>query len=117
MPEILNREDGILGGIGGTLADPQSIDQNELTRAVEAAERAGSIVSEHVRSIIDAAQTRAAEIERSAQQEAEGIRTEAYETAERVLEKIDSLEGRLGGLVNGLRAEASTLSGNLDRRA
>jgi cell division septum initiation protein DivIVA len=99
------------------LADPQSTDQDELSRAVEAADRAGSIVSEHVRSIIDAAQTRAAEIERSAQQDADGIRTEAYETAKRVLEKIDALEGRLGGLVNGLRAEASSLSGNLERRA
>lgn len=99
------------------MADPQSMDQEELSRAVEAADRAGSIVTEHVRSIIDAAQTRAAEIERNAQQDADAIRTEAYEAAERVLERIDSLEGRLGGLVSGLRSEASSLSGNLDRQA
>ena len=43
------------------LADPQSMDHDELTRAVEAADRAGSIVTEHVRSIIDAAQAKAVE--------------------------------------------------------
>ena len=98
------------------VADVQGMDQEELTRAVEAADRAGSIVTEHVRSIIDAAQQRAAEIDRTAQQEAESIRTEAYEAAQRVLERIDSLEGQLGGLVNGLREEAGSISGNLDRR-
>ena len=98
------------------MADAQSMDQDELTRAIEAADRAGSIVTEHVRSIIDAAQQRAAEMDRTAQQEAESIRTEAYEAAQRVLERIDSLEGQLGGLVSGLREEAGNLSGNLDRR-
>lgn len=92
------------------------MDQDEFTRAVEAADRAGSIVSEHVRSIIDAAQKRAAEIDRTAQQEAESIRTEAYEAAQRVLERIDALEGQLGSLVNGLRDEAGNLTGSLDRR-
>lgn len=98
------------------MADPQRIDQDELTRAVEAADRAGSIVTEHVRSIIDAAETRAAEIDRTAQQEAESVRTEAYEAAQRVLERIDAVEGQLGSLVNGLRDEAGSLSGSLGRR-
>lgn len=83
---------------------------------MEAAERAGAIVSDHVRSIIDAAQTRAAEIERNAQQEAQETRTEAYEAASRVLEKIDSLEDRLGNLVSALREDAHSLSGNLESR-
>lgn len=96
------------------LVNPQGTQQDDLSRAVEAADRAGSIVTDHVRSIIDAAQTRAAEIERSAQQDAETIRTEAYEAANRVLERIDSLEGRLGDLVGGLRQEASGLSGSLE---
>ena len=90
--------------------------QDDLSRAVEAAERAGSIVSEHVRSIIDAAQTRAAEIERNAQQEAQEIRTEAYEAASRVLQRIDSLEDRLGDVVSGLRGDADGLSGNSNAR-
>lgn len=94
----------------------QGAQQDDLSRAVEAAERAGSIVTDHVRSIIDAAQTRAGEIERTANQEAHVLRTEAYEAATRVLERIDSLEGALGGLVTDLRKEASSLSGNLDRR-
>jgi len=98
------------------VADQQDNQGDDLTRAVEAAERAGSIVTEHVRSIIDAAQTRAGEIEREAQREADTIRTDAYEAANRVLERIDSVEGRLGTLVSGLRDEAGSLSGNLDRR-
>ena len=98
------------------MANPESMEQGDLARAVEAAERAGSIVTDHVRSIIDAANTRAAEIERTAVQEAEEIRTEAYESAGRVLERVDSLEDRLGRLVNELRSEVSSLSGSLDRR-
>ncbi len=88
--------------------------QEELSRAVEAADRAGSIVTDHVRSIIDAAQARAGEIERNAQEEAEAIRTQAYEAAIRVLERIDSTEARLGALVTGLREESSKLSGDRD---
>lgn len=98
------------------LADVQRKEEEELNRAVEAADRAGSIVTEHVRSIIAAAQTRAAEIDRSAQEEAAAIRNEAYEAAQRVLDRVDSLEGQLGNLVNGLRNEASSLAGNLDQR-
>ncbi len=98
------------------MADHQSMRQDELTRAVEAAERAGSIVTDHVRSIVSAAESRAAEIERNAQQEAHAIRTDAYEAAGRVLERMDSLESRLGDLVGGLRSEANGLASNLDRR-
>ncbi len=94
--------------------NPQGVQQDELSRAVEAADRAGSIVTDHVRSIIDAAQVRAAEIERNAQDEAEAIRTQAYEAASRVLERIDSMEGRLGSLVAELRDESGKLSGNSD---
>ena len=90
----------------------QGAHQDELSRAVEAADRAGSIVTDHVRSIIDAAQVRAAEIERNAHEEAEAIRTQAYEAASRVLERIDSMEDRLGTLVTGLREESSKLSGD-----
>lgn len=98
------------------MADSQGMQQDELTRAVEAADRAGSIVTEHVRSIIDAAQSRAAEIERNAQAEAEEIRTQAYEAASRVLERIDSMEDRLGSLITGLREETGRLSGDLNRQ-
>ncbi len=94
--------------------NPQGVQQDELSRAVEAADRAGSIVTDHVRSIIDAAQVRAAEIERNAQDEANAIRTQAYEAASRVLERIDSMEGQLGALVAELREETSKLSDNSD---
>ena len=98
------------------MADTQDAQHDELTRAVEAAERAGSIVTDHVQSIIDAAQTRAAEIERNAQQEAAEIRTEAHRAATRVLKRIDSMETRLGGVVSQLRNDAAKLSGSLDEQ-
>lgn len=96
--------------------DPQA-EQDDLSRAVEAAERAGSIVTDHVRSIIDAAETRATEIERAATDDADQIRSEAFEAANRVLERIDALEGRIGDLVQGLRSETGSLSGHLERKS
>ncbi len=99
------------------MIDRRDAASNDLHQAVEAAERAGSIVTEHVRSIVDAAETRAAEIERSAQRDAAEMRSQAHEAARRVLERIDTLEGHLGTLVNGLRREADNLSGDVNRRA
>lgn len=90
--------------------------QDELQGAIEAADRAGSIVTDHVRSIIDAAQTRAADIERDAEKEAEEIRDRAMDAANTVLERIDSIENQLGNLVGSLRKESDGLSGGLDRR-
>lgn len=91
-------------------------EQDELNRAVEAADRAGSIVTEHVRSIIDAAQARAADIERNANDQAEELRQEAEKAARRVLERIDAIEGHLGTLVSGLRRDVETLSREVHRR-
>ncbi len=90
---------------------------DELVQAVEAADRAGAIVTDHVRSIIDAAESRAAEIEQNAKQEAEDIRRQAHASARRLLERIDAMEGQLGDLVNSLRREADQLAADLDRRA
>lgn len=98
------------------MADGRGTDEEERTRAIEAAERAGSIVTDHVRSIIDAAQARARETELEADQEAERVTTEASETAGRVLERIGSLEDGLGSLVNDLRTEAGRASDDVDRQ-
>jgi vacuolar-type H+-ATPase subunit E/Vma4 len=97
--------------------DRQGTESDELAQAVEAADRAGAIVTDHVRSIIDAAQSRAAEIEQSARQEAEDVRRQAHASAVRLLERIDSMEGQLGNLVNSLRQEADQLAADLDRRS
>jgi cell division septum initiation protein DivIVA len=96
--------------------DRQSRESDELAQAVEAADRAGAIVTDHVRSIIDAAQSRAAEIEQNAKQEAEDMRRQAHASAVRLLERVDAMEGQLGNLVSSLRREADQLAADLDRR-
>jgi len=90
--------------------------RKDLVQVVEAAERAGSIVTEQVRSIIEAAETNAAEIRRNAERDAVSTRREAVDAAHRLLERIDALERPLSELVTSLRREADDVSGELDRR-
>jgi cell division septum initiation protein DivIVA len=97
------------------LVNRQEGNKKDLVRAVEAADRAGAIVTEQVRSIITAAETSADETRRNAQRDAYAVRKEAADAANRVLERLDAIEGPLGDLVAGLRREADTLSTDLDR--
>ena len=92
-------------------------EKRELVRAVEAADRAGAIVTEQVRSIIDAAEASAEEVRRNAHRDAEAILQESKDSANRVLERLNSVEGPLADLVGALRGEADSLSAELDRRA
>jgi Mg2+ and Co2+ transporter CorA len=94
--------------------DGQS-ERNELLQVVEAADRAGAIVTDQVRSIIEAAETKAQEIERNAEQEAGVTRQAASEAASRILERIDAIESELGSLVDSLRREADRLNTALGR--
>ena len=98
------------------MADRQGRENDELLEAVEAADRAGAIVTDHVRSIVEAAQARATEIEQAARREAEEITRNAHTGAVRLLERIDTMEGQLGSLVANLRREADQLAADLDRR-
>ena len=98
------------------MIDRQGRQNDELLQAVEAADRAGAIVTDHVRSIIDAAESRANEIHQNAQKEAESTRRQAHASATRLLERIDAVEGQLGDLVTSLRREADQLAADLDRR-
>lgn len=99
------------------MANTQAGDDKGVFEAVEAAERAGSVVSEQIRSIMEAAQAKADEIERHAQDEAERSRRESADAATRLLEQIDEMEGHLSGLVQSLRREADQLSVSLQRSA
>lgn len=98
------------------MIDRPGRENDDLMQAVEAADRAGAIVTDHVRSIIDAAQSRAAEIEQGARKDAEEVRRQAHSGATRLLERIDAMEGQLGALVHNLRREADQLAADLDRR-
>ena len=97
------------------MANTQAGEDKSIFEAVEAAERAGSVVSEQIRSIMEAAQAKATEIERQAQQEADRSRQESAEAATRLLEQIDEMEGHLSGLVQSLRREADQLTVGLER--
>jgi vacuolar-type H+-ATPase subunit H len=83
---------------------------NDILEIAGAADRAGSIVTDQVRSIIENAEQRAAEIRRHAEDDARKTREAAYEVATEVLERIDALGGPLAELVNDLRAEAERLA-------
>ncbi len=97
------------------MANTQAGGDKGIFEAVEAAERAGSVVSEQIRSIMEAAQAKADEIERDAQDEAERTRQQSAEAAGRLLEQIDEMEGHLSGLVQSLRREADQLSVSVER--
>jgi hypothetical protein len=84
---------------------------------VEAADRAGAIVTEHVRSIIDAAEEQAAEIRRKAEDDAQKTLEAASQAAADVLKRIDQMGGPLGELVDNLRTEAERLSARSQRNA
>jgi hypothetical protein len=80
-----------------------------------AADRAGAMVTEQVRSIIEAAEHNAEEIRRNAERDAEQMRKEAVEAAHRILDRLDAIEGPLGELVSGLRHEADSLTSETRR--
>jgi len=97
------------------LANTQAGEDRGIFEAVEAAERAGSVVSEQIKSIMEAAQAKADELERQAQDEAERSRQESAAAATRLLQQIDEMEGHLSGLVQSLRREADQLTVSLER--
>jgi cell division septum initiation protein DivIVA len=84
--------------------DRQEVDKQNA-QVGEAADRAGAIVTEHIRSIIDQAEANAEEIRRGAQQEAEAIRHQAADSAARMLERLRAIEGPLAELVTELERE------------
>ncbi len=75
----------------------------------QAADRAGAIVSEQIRSMMESAETRAREIRVTAEQEAEQMRSDAAASAGRILDRIDALERPLSDLVISLRRESDRL--------
>jgi hypothetical protein len=95
--------------------DRQDNDKQNALQVTEAANRAGAIVTDHIRSIIDQAEASAAEIRRAAEVEADAVRQRAAESAARILERIDALDGPLSELVAGLQREADSLTSDFDR--
>jgi 3-dehydroquinate synthase class II len=86
-----------------------------MQQVAEAADRAGSIVTEHVRSIIDSAEERANEIRHKAEEDAHRTREAASQAAAAVLKRIDEAGAPLAGLVADLRTEAERLTAKSER--
>jgi cell division septum initiation protein DivIVA len=87
----------------------------DLAQIGTAADRAGAMVTEQVRSIIEAAEKRAEEIRSSAERDADEMRKEAVAAAHRILDRLDAIEGPLGDLVTSLRREADKLTSDARR--
>jgi predicted transcriptional regulator len=87
----------------------------DILQVVEAADRAGAIVTEHVRSIVDGAEERATEIRQKAEDDAQKIREAASQAAAAVLKRIDEVGAPLAELVADLRTEAERLSAKSER--
>jgi DivIVA domain-containing protein len=125
--------------------DPAAVDAHlrslasefeELQRSARAGETSlASTAGTHVQSIIEAAETAAAEIESQALEHARSVREAADRDAERtreqaveqarahaaaveratagLLARVDSMDGEVGELVESLRASAGRLAGDL----
>jgi cell division septum initiation protein DivIVA len=80
-------------------------DRESAVQVAEAADRAGAIVTEQIRSIIGQAEANAEEIRRNAEAEAQAIRQQATESASRLLERINAINGPLTELAAELQRE------------
>ena len=96
--------------------DHQEVDKQNALQVAEAADRAGAIVTEHIRSIIEQAEVNAEEIRRTAEQEAEATRQQAVDSASRMLERIRAIEGPLAELVAELERETAGLPAEYDHQ-
>ena len=91
------------------MLDRNEVERQNALQVQEAADRAGSIVSDEVEAIMQQAEANADQVRRNAEQDAENIRGQAVETASRVAERIEELAGALADHVDELRREAEGL--------
>jgi hypothetical protein len=105
----------IEGRLDGLLNRRDSENENAMEMA-QAATRAGEMVTEHIRTLLEQAQAGAAELRRSAEEETDAIRTQAAASATRMIERIQALDAPLRELVSELQREAERLTSDQDRR-
>jgi hypothetical protein len=77
---------------------------------MEAAERAGAMVTEQIRAITEAAEHQAGDLRREAEADAESLGKESRDAARGILERIDRLEAAVQQLIGSVRHEADALS-------
>ena len=76
----------------------------------EAADRAGAIVTDQIRAMLDAAESRAREIRRSAEKEARERREAAAREASALFKQLEAIERPLEALASSVRGELDSLS-------
>jgi HAMP domain-containing protein len=106
-PSAQRRSDAVL--------DSNEVERQNALQVQEAAERAGSIVSDEVEAIMQQAEANADEIRRNAAQDADNLRSDAADTGSRVAERIEALSGALGEHVDELRREVDALQSGTRR--
>jgi vacuolar-type H+-ATPase subunit E/Vma4 len=97
-----------------SLAEEARDSRGDLVQLGGAADRAGSIVTEQVESIIRAAESNASDIRREAERDAQLTRQQAAEAAGRILEHLEAIERPLGELVATLRREADGIATDVE---
>jgi cell division septum initiation protein DivIVA len=96
--------------------DHQDADRQIASQGAEVADRAGAIVTEQIRAIIEHAEANAVEIRAAAERDAEAMTQRAAESAARMLERINALDGPLSALVAELQREAEGLAAEPETR-
>ena len=98
------------------MLDSQEVDRQNAMQVAEAAERAGTMVSNEVEAIMAQAEAGAEEVRRNAEQDAEDIREQAAGSASRVADRIEALSDSLTEHVGELRREVDSLHSAVGER-
>ena len=84
-----------------------------MQRPEKVADRAGSLVTERVRAVIETATARAERVRRDAADEARRLDSRRFEAASRIVSQVDDLEGVLGRMRQQMQAEQA-VEGSFD---
>jgi hypothetical protein len=85
----------------------------QLADEAQLADRAGALITDQVRSILEEAEARGREIETQARQRADEIGARAQDGASQLLSGINDLVTQLDGVAATLRAEADRLAADI----
>jgi hypothetical protein len=104
-------------GSGDSVLDRHEVERQNALQVNEAAERAGAIVEDQIESIMEQAEAGAEAVRRNAEHDAANIRQEASASAQRVIERVEGLNGALGELAAELKREVEAMHAGAEERA
>jgi hypothetical protein len=85
-------------------------EQNGATAAEQTASNVGAIVAEQVRRAIESAESAAEELQRRAVELAAADRDEVDRAASEVLTRVDAIEAKVAGLLQGVRDDVARIA-------